>query len=588
MTPALRLLTQGAAALGRSLQPSGELYDPVFGEPTQYGTAYFAYVNAAIGQLSRGHGPGPYFERAERGLAAALRHLLDPTSPPATSSYAPPIASPTALNHRDFMWLAVLRGLQVLRAAGCSGSGILAQQVQTVAVPDVFAARAPSNWASVWILGEWLRIREGLSPHVPDVVDAWLEPFFDGPDARVDLAAGCYYEPGLPNSYDLFTRYHLLELLAEGYEGRYRPALRELLEAGLRRSLAVQLSNGSLASAHRSTGQLWALTAQCAYFHRAADMCAGGRLAARAREAALRSFAAARGSRRPDGGLSPVENVLPANFRVGYEQYTADAHYVSLALAFLAGAALAGFSGSGPAAESLQDVEGPEGVGGAECVHVEAEPLWRSLLHAEGWSVHVNLAPAQGYDPFGIADVSPGPGRWLRFGGQVRHVATGSPITLGIAVRGPDGSVRPISAARSVERRFARRLEGDGAKDRAKDQACTLEAGALADGLPYEVRAAVVGGELCVVESAGGQGCSLVVPYVRDRGDGAHPRVEPGPSGLRLSVQGESLEVVTERSVARAVHLPHGYESRHGLVGVVRLDLAGSGPVAYRLRRGGR
>jgi hypothetical protein len=46
------------------------------------------------------------------------------------------------------------------------------------------------------------------------------------------------------------------------------------------------------------------------------------------------------------------------------------------------------------------------------------------------------------------------------------------------------------------------------------------------------------------------------------------------------------VEVVTERPVARVVHVPHGYESRHGLVGVVRLDLAGSGPVVYRLCRG--
>jgi len=250
VTPALQLLTQGAAALGRSLQPSGELYDPVFEEPTQYGTAYFAYVNAAIGQLSGGPVAAPYYERAQRGLMAALRHLLDPTSPPATSSYAPPIASPRALNHRDFMWPAALRCLQVLRAAGSPGSGILAQQVQAVSVPEVFATRAPSNWAAVWILGEWLRIREGLSPHRPDAIDGWLAPFFEGPDARVDLAAGCYHEPGLPNSYDLFTRYHLLELLAEGYEGHYRQALRELLETGLRRSIAVQLSNGSLASAH--------------------------------------------------------------------------------------------------------------------------------------------------------------------------------------------------------------------------------------------------------------------------------------------------------------------------------------------------
>ncbi|MDA8302989.1 MAG: hypothetical protein M0005_15955 [Actinomycetota bacterium] len=573
MTPAFKLLREGAVHLRPFLQPSGELYDPVFGEPTQYGTAYFAYVNAAMGQMSRGPAAASYFESAQRGLGAALRHLLDPADPPATSSYAPPIASPTARNHRDFMLLPVMRCLRLLRATRRPGLDALAEQVRKVAVPEVFAARPPHNWAAVWLVGEWLRTREGLSSQPAEPFDAWLAPFFEGPEARVDLEKGFYYEPGYPNSYDLFTRYHLLELLAEGYAGRHRPALEQLLLAGLRRSLAVQLSNGSLPSAHRSTGQLWTLTAQCAYFYRAAELRSGEALADKAREAASRSFAAALGCRRRDGGLSPVENALPANFRVGYEPYTADAHYVPLALAFLASAVMSGFTG----AEEPAGARGQATARGdaSPQAYIEAEPLWRSLLHRDGWSVHVNLAPQPGYDAFGVADVSPGTGRWLRFGGQARHVGTGSPLTLGLAVRGSDGVLRPLAAAASVKDRFAR-------FDRATG---CLEAGALVDGWRYRLRAGVVAGDLSVVESAGERACSLIVPYLRDRGDGARPVVEPQPAGLRLSVRGEHVEVSTDRPVERALHLPHGYESRHGLVGVVRLDLAGTGPVAYRLHR---
>jgi hypothetical protein len=33
------------------------------------------------------------------------------------------------------------------------------------------------------------------------------------------------------------------------------------------------------------------------------------------------------------------------------------------------------------------------------------------------------------------------------------------------------------------------------------------------------------------------------------------------------------------------IHLPFGYESRHGLVGLIRLDLEGSGAVAYDVVR---
>ena len=578
MTPASKLLHEGAVHLRPFLQPCGELYDPVFAEPTQYGTGYFAYVNAVLGRLSRGAAAASYFESAERGLAAALRHLLDPADPPATSSYAPPIASPTARNHRDFMLLPVMRCLRLLRSARRPGLDALAEQVQEVEVPAVFATRPPHNWAAVWLVGEWLRAREGLSLPPAEPFDAWLASFFEGPDTRVDLEKGFYYEPGYPNSYDLFTRYHLLELLAEGYAGRHRPALEQLLRAGLRRSLAVQLSNGSLPSAHRSTGQVWTLTAQCAYFHRAAELCASDALAEKAREAALRSFAAVLGCRRRDGGLSPVENVLPANFRVGYEPYTADAHYVALALAFLADAVMAGFTGAeepggarGEASALVRDAW-PQARGEA---HIEAEPLWRSLLHRDGWSVHVNLAPQPGYDAFGVADVSLGSGRWLRFGGQVHHVGTGTPITLGLAVRDGQDGLRTLAAAGRVKGPFARYGPAAGC----------LEGGALVDGLRYRFRAAVVDGDLRLVESVGDRACSLIVPYLRDRGDGAHPVVEPQPAGLRLSVRGEQVEVSTDRPIERAVHLAHGYESRHGLVGVVRLDLAGTGPVAYRLRR---
>ena len=600
MIPALELLSEGAEHLRGFLQPSGELHDPVFGEPTQYGTAYFAYVNAAMGRLCHGAAAESSFEMAERGLEAALRHLLDLDDLPATSSYAPPIASSEARNHRDFTWLPVLRVLRLLRAAGRPGLDGIAEQVRKVAVPVVFAARPPNNWAAVWLAGEWLRISDGLSPNPQGMVDAWLAPFFEGPDARVDLEMGCYYEPGFPNSYDLFTRYHLLELLVEGYSGHYRRHLEQLFERGLHRSLAVQLSNGSLASAHRSTGQLWTLTAQCAYFHLAAGLCPDRFAAARAREGALLSFRAAAACRRSDGSVSPVENILPANFRVGYEPYTADAHYVSLALAFLARAVLAGFTGAESCASDVHSRKAPQqtepSAQGSDApararpeaddlrarvrpepeAHVEGAPLWRSLLHGDGWSVHVNLAPQPGYDAFGIADVSAGPDCFFRFGGQVHHVASGSALTLGLAVRAGAGELRPLAGARTVEGRFAH-----------FDPATRcFEAGATADGLRYRLRVSMDEEALSVVEDAGERECSLIVPYLRDRGDSACPSVEPGPSGLRLSVRGDNLQVVTERPVARVVHLPHGYESRHGLVGVVRLDLAGSGPVVYRLCRG--
>jgi hypothetical protein len=63
----------------------------------------------------------------------------------------------------------------------------------------------------------------------------------------------------------------MADMLLDGYDGAWQSQMAHLLTTGLQRSLRVQLSDGSLASAHRSTGQTWTLGAQCAYFTHAAN-----------------------------------------------------------------------------------------------------------------------------------------------------------------------------------------------------------------------------------------------------------------------------------------------------------------------------
>ena len=595
-TPALALLRRGADGLRPGLQPDGELHDPVFAEPTQYATAYYAYVNAVLAS----HGArgtrtdatgGADADDAARGLGATLAYLVTPGRTSAASSFGRALGDVRRTSHNDFMWPPALRTLVLLERLGHDVAH-LAGVVATVAVPGAFAKRPPNNWAAVWLLGEQLRIRRGLSPSSEADVDAWLAPFLDpraaeraGADLeadgspsrtpRVDLDAGFYREPGLSNSYDLFTRYHLLELLRAGYAGRWRGALERLVATGLRRSLGVQLSSGSLASAHRSTGQSWTLGAQVAYFHLAAEMLSGSdpAAAARAGRAAARAFVALASCRRADGTLSPVESVLPAGERVGYEPYTADAHYSSLALAFLATAVDAGFTG----ADAALDEPDPAHL-------VEPAPLHRAVVHAHGWSLHVDLAPAAGYDALGIADLTCGVGRLLRFGGQVHHgvddpgahgagCACRLPLALGIARRDPSGAIEPVAAMAPVA---GQELRADSRHLHGRARAGTLD---------YRIDATLDSGEVRVVEALGDEACSLLVPYLRDRGDGAETTVRLLERGLRLSAHGEVLEVVVEAAVERAVHLTHGYECRHGHAGLVRLDLAGRGPVSYSLRR---
>ena len=80
------------------------------------------------------------------------------------------------------------------------------------------------------------------------------------------LGLGIYVERGLPNANDLFARVHFTDLLQQGYAGRNRERFEAFLAAGLRRSLSLQLSDGSMASGYRSAGQTWVLGAQVALF----------------------------------------------------------------------------------------------------------------------------------------------------------------------------------------------------------------------------------------------------------------------------------------------------------------------------------
>lgn len=594
-SPALRLIEQGASGLAPHLQESGELNDPVFGEPTQYGTAYFAYVNGTLSVLGDPASRAGRRDAARAGLAATLRHLADPADPSPAADFTHDVGSPGSRNLRDFMWPPALRALRLLRQADGAEAGALDALARKVAVPEVFSERAPVNWAAVWIAGELLRIQDGLSPHPDAALDQWLEGFFaEGAHSdhgfyrelrlttgspvtwrrAIDVAAGLYQEPGVPNSYDLWTRLHLMDLLYSGYHGAYRAELERLAVTGLRRSLDIQLSSGSLPSAYRGSGHLWNLAGQLSLFFHGARVVEGQDpgLAEEARSAALRAFAAAQACLRPAGDLSPIENVHPASARMGYEAHTMDAHYVSLPLGFLCNAVLNGFTGAG------QPRERPDGG------RAEGEPVHRSVVHAGGWSVHLNLNPQEGYDAFGIADVTLGVGRRLRFGGQTHYgrsdahpdehfLTHQTPVTLGIAVWGDGRQVRPLSAMRPAAAPEARYRPGH------------LEAAATLGEFPYRISVDIDGDVARIVEGAGEQRCSLLVPYLYDRGDGVRTQVTIEGGAVELRSGDETVAVVVNGPVERAVHLTSSYESRYGLCGLVRLDLAEPGPVTYELRR---
>ncbi|MFW5681617.1 MAG: hypothetical protein ACOC1G_01300, partial [Phycisphaeraceae bacterium] len=404
------------------LDAEGRLLDPVVGEPTQYGTPYFAHAAACV--CKRRHGArDPLWDAVLRATHASLDLLLQPDAPAWISGIDRSTGAVSRINHRDFFWPAVLGVRHVAAQLDPNECDRLDRRIEAVDIEAAFHSRPPSNWAAVWLTGEWRRLAVGLSPFDEAQFDRWLEGMFDW----IDIDRGLYREPGLPNAYDLFTRLHMLRLLNEGYAGTHADRLWRLADTGLRRSLAVQLTDGSLASGHRSAGQTWTLTAQAALFALSARLIEGadGKAARAAAAAALSGLTRAR---RDDGTLSPVQNALPPEQRVGYEGYTADGHYTPLALSFLADAIDAGIDGgnANPAGEGLW---------------VDADPIWRAVIKRAGTSIQIRAGEGNGYDGVGLTDACFAHHRIAWAGSAVTPCpkATRTLLNVGVAVTPTEG-----------------------------------------------------------------------------------------------------------------------------------------------------
>jgi hypothetical protein len=557
----VEILSEAVESYAPYLQASGEMHDPVFGEPTQYGTPYHAFCNAVLAREDGGERRSAYADRAVRGLEAALDHVLDPGLPPTASGFDGATGAVDRSNHRDFFWPPILKTFLILRELGVEGADGLAARISGVDIEAAFAGRPPSNWAAVWLSGEWLRLREGLSPFSMERLDLWLDTFFE---THILPEQGLYQEPGHPNSYDLFTRYHLADMLAEGYDGRRREDLEILMRTGLLRSLGVQLSDGSLASAHRSTGQTWTLGAQCAFFTHASNHFRGQepQLARRAEEASYRALSSFRRWQR-DGPYSPVENRLPPGHRVGYERYTADGHYANLAAAFLAAAVSNGLN---------RPFTEPSG-GREAFLLLEHDPTFRAVLHNGLYSLHFNARPAPDYDAFGVVDLTFGPGRFLQFVSSAKHLESGRLLNLGMA--GSSGSSQADLA-------LTGRMEGGLAPPR-------LELEARDRGSPYRYRfAARVETEgVYVEETTPGleDPKSLLIPYLRDPGTGTLTAAKVEAGRVRLVHGREEVEISYGAPVKRVVHLTGGLQSRRGICGMLRIGFRErSQGISYRIR----
>lgn len=556
MPNVIHILQTGIDSLSPWLQPDGELYDPIFNAPTQYGTSYYAYANAVLG-IRLGEDGRIYRSRALRGLQAALAYVLNPHLPPRISSAERETGKTWGINHRDFFWPAILKTYLLLKQAYPSEATALQADLAAVRVERSFAQHPPHNWASVWLSGEWLRFRDGLSPYPPEQFDDWIGAYFQH---HILLEQGFYCEPGLPNSYDLFTRYHLADILLNGYDGIWKEQLETLMLTGLKRSLAVQLSDGSLASAYRSSGQTWTLGAQCAFFSMAARFFSSRAPERKfeAEQAASRAFSALHRCQRPGAPFSPVQNLLPPNFRVGYEQYTADGHYSSLALAFLAAALEHGMNPDQP--------ELPEQRRSG--VLIEHDPTFRAVAHRAPFSLHLNLAPNPAYDAFGIADLTFGTNRAFQFASSVQATGTERFYNLGLALRSQAG-FSELGVIAQMQHDLVEPIQA--VTDGVGLTACTRPRGSQQ---PYRITALLSTDGITIEEAVPGwMGyVTLLIPYLRDDGSGIITQVYVQPGQVIFSHGSEQVSFTFEAEFEQSLNLPHGYENRRGLCGLLRLD----------------
>lgn len=569
---AIDILARGVGSLAPFRRPDGELVDPIVGEPTQYGTPYHAWSNAVLAV----HGPGAdredHLAAAKLGLTAALHHLHSPETTATWSGVDVTTGSATGLvPHRDFFWPPILRSIRLLAAGGLFGPGEeddFRSALRAVRVPEVFVSRPPSNWAMVWIAGEWLRIAEGLSPHTVADVDGWLKIFAD--EAFVP-ELGFYAESGFPNAYDLFTRVHLTELLAAGYHGAMRDQLLAFLAAGLERSVAMQLSDGSLASGHRSVGQTWNLGAQLAIFTLAEQLGIATDETARGANLALDSMAR---WQRPDGPYSPVLNLHPPQRRVGYEGYTADGHYSSLALGFLATAIAAGIP---------DRPSGPDRAPGTDrasrSVRVEHHPTYRACAHDGRISVGIQAAADGRYDGSGLVDLTFGPDARLNLVSSVRHLSGGVWFNPGLAIKsGPHRTETvPLSAVpRRPDGDSPSRLTDGRIGIRTESILAPDDAGSPVHGRRSTMIVAVTGDGVDVTERIDrDHHAAFFLPYPVDIGDGSLTRVERTATGTRLVNDAETLDLELDAPIFDWLVMPPDYRNRRAVCGLVRIDLDG-------------
>lgn len=358
----------------------GRIIDPFVHREVQYSTPCYAWAATAL--VVSGKRPD-LLDSAAKALECSLQQLA---------------AAQPADRHGDFfIFPAMLAYKHLLDRVPPEHRQRWEQLLNAIdpyrAYRDVLTGnrKVVHNWNAVAIAGEFLRHQAGFT----DL--AFIERHLDGQLAHF-TAEGLYRDPNVPMAYDHFPRHFLVAMLEQGYGGKHKAILSELLERAAWTSLLIQSPCGELPTGGRSAQHQWNEAMQCVTYEIFAQRKwrEGDEVAAKAfKRAARLALQSVKRWVRPSGELWIVKNRFDPALRHGFEGYSFHSQYNLLAASMLATAWLF-------ADEQIPEGACPADVGGF-IVHLP--DFHKVIANTGGLYVEIDTAADPNYNSTGLLRV---------------------------------------------------------------------------------------------------------------------------------------------------------------------------------------
>ena len=384
----LRSIAHLVAYFRQHQAADGRIIDPLKKVEFHYATPLYAHAAAIL--IVSNH------DRSPELLDSAMRALDVTTADLAATATMKPrkIAPGSDTNTSDFYIRPVMGAYHALKGiAATERFSIWTTRLSGLDPKTAYSMTDGNftNWSLCLLWGEFQRNRLGWQPdsaidHTMNIQRWHATPL------------GLYFEGHGPWAYDVFGRYFVVGMLADGYRGSEFDFWRDSSWRGAWTSLLVQAPNGEIPIGGRSAQHIWNEPQAAAIWERYASAYAK---AGRPVEAGMFKRAAHLALRETqrwlnaDGSNQVTKNFYPCAARHGYMPYSYVASYSLLAASMLASAWEA-------ANEGIAERAAPADLGG---VFVQSPEFASVIAHAGGAYINYFTNGDQHYDATGLARV---------------------------------------------------------------------------------------------------------------------------------------------------------------------------------------